>query len=117
MYKPAVAVQRLLVLRRFQSDMAIGGDDFGRLPGHASPLLSTRIMEIEMPKMKTRSSTKGRFKLTASGKVKGRNAFRSHMMENKSQKMKRQSRGAKILSDGDARLVTRNMMPYGKKFS
>ncbi len=70
-----------------------------------------------MPKMKTRSSTKGRFKLTASGKVKGRNAFRSHMMENKSQKMKRQSRGAKILSDGDARLVTRNMMPYGKKFS
>ena len=70
-----------------------------------------------MPKMKTRSSVKGRFKVTASGKVKARSAFRRHMMENKSQKMKRQSRADKMLEDGDARLVKRFMMPYGKKFS
>lgn len=69
-----------------------------------------------MPKMKTRSSTKGRFKLTGSGKVKARSAFRRHMMENKSKKMKRQSRSPFILEDGDARAVKRHMMPYGKKF-
>ena len=70
-----------------------------------------------MPKMKTRSSVKGRFKLTASGKVKAGSAFRRHMMENKSKKMKRQSREDKILAEGDARLVKRFMMPYGKKFN
>lgn len=68
-----------------------------------------------MPKMKTRSSVKGRFKLTSKGKVKASAAYRRHMMENKSKKMKRQSRGAVILEQGDARLVKRFMMPYGKK--
>ena len=39
--------------------------------------------------MKTHSGAKKRFKLTASGKVRGRHAFTSHMLEHKSPKRKR----------------------------
>jgi large subunit ribosomal protein L35 len=42
-----------------------------------------------MPKMKTHSGAKKRFKLTASGKVRGRHAFTSHILEKKSAKRKR----------------------------
>jgi large subunit ribosomal protein L35 len=42
-----------------------------------------------MPKMKTHSGAKKRFKLTASGKVRGRHAFTSHILEKKSPKRKR----------------------------
>ena len=42
-----------------------------------------------MPKMKTHSGAKKRFKLTANGKVRGRHAFTSHILEKKSPKRKR----------------------------
>ena len=42
-----------------------------------------------MPKMKTHSGAKKRFKLTAKGKVRGRHAFSSHILEKKSPKRKR----------------------------
>ena len=42
-----------------------------------------------MPKMKTHSGTKKRFKVTATGKVRGRSAFSSHILEKKSPKRKR----------------------------
>jgi large subunit ribosomal protein L35 len=42
-----------------------------------------------MPKMKTHSGTKKRFKLTATGKVRGRHSFTSHILEKKSAKRKR----------------------------
>jgi large subunit ribosomal protein L20 len=42
-----------------------------------------------MPKMKTHSGAKKRFKTTATGKVKGRHAFTSHILEKKSPKRKR----------------------------
>jgi large subunit ribosomal protein L35 len=42
-----------------------------------------------MPKMKTHSGAKKRFKLTAKGKVRGRHSFTSHMLEHKSAKRKR----------------------------
>jgi large subunit ribosomal protein L35 len=42
-----------------------------------------------MPKMKTHSGAKKRFKLTATGKVRGRKAFSSHILEKKSPKRKR----------------------------
>lgn len=63
-----------------------------------------------MSKLKNKSSAKKRFSFTASGKVKANPAKRRHMMSNKSQKMKRQSRGSDILAKGDARLVTRNWL-------
>jgi large subunit ribosomal protein L35 len=42
-----------------------------------------------MPKMKTHSGAKKRFRLTAKGKVRGRHAFTSHKLEIKSPKHKR----------------------------
>ena len=42
-----------------------------------------------MPKMKTHSGAKKRFKVTATGKVRGRHAFTSHILEKKSPKHKR----------------------------
>jgi large subunit ribosomal protein L35 len=42
-----------------------------------------------MPKMKTHSGAKKRFKLTAKGKVRGRHAMTSHMLGHKSAKRKR----------------------------
>lgn len=45
-----------------------------------------------MPKMKSDSAAKKRFKRTASGKFKRRKAFRSHILTSKSRKRKRQLR-------------------------
>lgn len=42
-----------------------------------------------MPKMKTKSSAKKRFALTASGKIKRKHAFKSHILTKKSTKRKR----------------------------
>ncbi len=43
-----------------------------------------------MPKMKTHSGAKKRFRVTARGTVRGRRAFSSHILEKKSPKRKRQ---------------------------
>ena len=42
-----------------------------------------------MPKMKTHSGAKKRFKKTATGKLRGRRAFSSHILEKKPPKRKR----------------------------
>ena len=42
-----------------------------------------------MPKMKTKSGAKKRFKLTGTGKVKRKHAFKSHILTKKSKKRKR----------------------------
>jgi large subunit ribosomal protein L35 len=42
-----------------------------------------------MPKMKTHSSAKKRFKLTGTGKVKRKHAFKSHILTKKETKRKR----------------------------
>jgi large subunit ribosomal protein L35 len=55
-----------------------------------------------MPKMKTHSGAKKRFKLTAKGKVKARHAFTSHILEKKSPKKKREKGNDFVLSDHDA---------------
>jgi large subunit ribosomal protein L20 len=55
-----------------------------------------------MPKMKTHSGAKKRFKVTATGKVRGRHAFTSHILEKKSPKHKRYLGTPVILSSHDA---------------
>lgn len=64
-----------------------------------------------MPKLKTKSAAKKRFSFTASGSVTAQPAYRRHLMKNKSQKMKRQTRGTMVLSESDARSVVK-YMPY-----
>lgn len=68
-----------------------------------------------MPKMKTKSSAKKRFKVTATGKVKFKQAFSRHMQMNKPKSMKRKARGTDVMFSGDARLVLRNFIPNDRK--
>jgi large subunit ribosomal protein L35 len=54
-----------------------------------------------MPKMKTHSGAKKRFKVTATGKVRGRSAFTSHILEKKSPKRKRSQAQPAVISKHD----------------
>lgn len=65
-----------------------------------------------MPKMKTKSSAKKRFKLTATGKVRSAQAGKQHGMIKRTNKQIRNQRGTTILSDQDARII-KKFMPYG----
>ena len=66
-----------------------------------------------MPKMKTKSSVKKRFKLTATGKVKVQQAGKRHGMIKRSNKFIRDARGMTVLSDPDAKIV-KKFLPYGR---
>ncbi|AWK87824.1 50S ribosomal protein L35 [Azospirillum thermophilum] len=63
-----------------------------------------------MPKLKTKSGAKKRFKVTASGKVRAQAAFKRHCLEQKSPNMKRNARGMMTLSEPDARIVLKNWL-------
>ena len=58
-----------------------------------------------MPKMKTHSGAKKRFKLTAKGKVRGRHANSSHILEKKSPKRKRSFGQPRDLNTSDSKRV------------
>jgi len=58
-----------------------------------------------MPKMKTHSGAKKRFKKTASGKLRGRRAYSSHILEKKSPKRKRKMAKPVEISKQDAPTV------------
>lgn len=60
-----------------------------------------------MPKMKTHSSAKKRFKLTGTGKVKRFQANTSHRMRNKSKKIKLRLRDATLVHPADEARVKR----------
>ena len=62
---------------------------------------------LAMPKMKTHSGAKKRFKRTANGKVRARHAFTSHILEKKSPKRKRHSATPLMLKDADAKRVNK----------
>ena len=64
-----------------------------------------------MPKMKTKSSAKKRFKVTATGKVMAAQAGKQHGMIKRTNKQLRNQRGTTILSEQDARIV-KKYMPY-----
>jgi large subunit ribosomal protein L35 len=66
----------------------------------------------KMPKMKTKSGAKKRFKLTASGKVVGSQAGKRHGMIKRSKKFIRQARGTTVLCEADAGIV-KKFLPYG----
>jgi large subunit ribosomal protein L35 len=60
-----------------------------------------------MPKMKTHSGAKKRFKITASGKAVGRHGNTSHIREKKSQKRKRSLNAPALISADDIGRVRR----------
>lgn len=66
-----------------------------------------------MPKMKTNSGAKKRFRLTASGKVKMGPANKRHGMTKRPQKMIQTARGTTIMKEMDAWVVKRYLLPNG----
>jgi large subunit ribosomal protein L35 len=67
----------------------------------------------KMPKMKTKSSAKKRFKITATGKVKAAAAGKRHGMIKRSNKFIRDARGTMVLAEPDGRKVIKNYLPNG----
>jgi len=66
-----------------------------------------------MPKMKTKSSAKKRFKVTATGKVLAGQAGKRHGMIKRTKKFIRDARGTTTLSPQDAKIV-KSYMPYDR---
>jgi len=66
-----------------------------------------------MPKMKTKSSAKKRFKVTATGKVMAAQAGKRHGMIKRSKKFIRDARGTSALSEPDAKIV-KSYMPHDR---
>ncbi len=60
-----------------------------------------------MPKMKTHSGTKKRFKLTAKGKVKRNQSGTSHLLRKKTKKQKLNLRGTTLVSKHDEPRIKR----------
>ena len=65
-----------------------------------------------MPKMKTKSSVKKRFKITATGKAISGPGGKRHNLMARTQKNKRNGRGGQVMTDMDARTV-KQWAPYG----
>lgn len=64
-----------------------------------------------MSKIKTHSSSKKRFKLTGTGRVKRNKAYKSHILTKKTTKRKRNLRKSTIASDADSAVIKR-LIPY-----
>jgi len=72
---------------------------------------SSTTKEHEMPKMKTKSGAKKRFKVTANGRVKVQQAGKRHGMIKRSPKFIRNARGTTVLSKPDEEIV-KQFLPY-----
>jgi len=66
-----------------------------------------------MPKIKTNSGAKKRFRVTKNGKVIRASGFKSHLLEKKSPKRKRSLRGVVGTSESEIRRIKR-MLPYSQ---
>jgi large subunit ribosomal protein L35 len=66
-----------------------------------------------MPKLKTNSGAKKRFRVNKSGTVKYRQAFARHKFTSKAPARKRQNRGTTTMVPQDAKKVIKELFPYG----
>ncbi len=64
-----------------------------------------------MPKLKTKSGAKKRFRLTATGKIKHGQTGKRHGMIKRSNEQIRNLRGTKVLSESETQRI-RRWMPY-----
>jgi len=64
-----------------------------------------------MPKMKTHRGAAKRFKVSGSGKIKRSKAYKSHILEKKTAKRKRNLRKAGLVSPADHERV-KKLLPY-----
>lgn len=66
-----------------------------------------------MPKVKTKSGAKKRFKITASGKVKAGQAGKRHGMSKRTKRFIRNARGTTVLFKTDGENVVKYFLPNG----
>ena len=66
-----------------------------------------------MPKLKTKSGAKKRFKITGTGKVMSAHAGKRHGMIKRTAKFVQKARGTGVLNDSDAKIV-KKYMPYSR---
>jgi large subunit ribosomal protein L35 len=71
------------------------------------------VQESQMPKMKTKSGAKKRFKITGTGKVMYAQRGKRHGMIKRTNKQIRNLRGTAVLFEGDAVKVKKFWMPHG----
>lgn len=64
-----------------------------------------------MPKQKSHSSSKKRFRKTGTGKFRRNRAFKKHILTKKAPKRKHQLRKSVIVSDADQKRL-RKLLPY-----
>jgi large subunit ribosomal protein L35 len=62
-----------------------------------------------MPKMKTKSSAKKRFKLTGTGKIKRKHAFKSHILTKKGTKQKRNLTQTGLVHESDVKSIKQQL--------
>jgi large subunit ribosomal protein L35 len=96
---------------------------FGRRPIHKSPEANKhagltgiapgtqRRRSINMPKMKTKSSAKKRFRVRPGGTVKRGQAFKRHILTKKTTKNKRQLRGSVAVHETNMGHIAQ-MLPF-----
>jgi large subunit ribosomal protein L35 len=82
-------------------------------PRWRSPVCGGNYSESQMPKLKTKSSAKKRFRFTGTGKVKAGAQGKRHGMIKRHAKFIRTARGTMVLSDSDAKIV-KKYMPYNR---
>src|SRR6202171_2026055 len=71
-----------------------------------------RQQESQMPKLKTKSGAKKRFKVTATGKVMAAHAGQRHGMIKRTKKQIRQLRGTRVLFKTDGDTIKKYFLPY-----
>jgi len=74
---------------------------------------SRTLKESKMPKLKTKSGAKKRFKITASGKVKSAMAGKRHGMIKRTKKQIRQHRGTRVMFKADGDNIVKFFLPNG----
>ena len=62
-----------------------------------------------MPKMKTKSSAKKRFKLTGTGQIKRKHAFKSHILTKKSKKRKLKLTHSGLVHESDEKNIKQQL--------
>jgi large subunit ribosomal protein L35 len=94
---------RLLTLLPLSEEKKIPGQSAGQIGLKGS----------KMPKMKTKSGAKKRFKITGTGKILAAQAGKRHGMIKRTKKFIRHARGTSVLCDADAGIV-KQFLPYGR---
>jgi large subunit ribosomal protein L35 len=80
---------------------------------HSGEAIGLQPKESQMPKLKTKSGAKKRFKITGTGKVLYQQSRKRHGMIKRSKKQIRQLRGTNVLFKSDGDNIIKYFLPNG----